>query len=86
MPDSDRPGLTNANHSNQRISQPAQEIVESTRSEKNAANHPDHPLPDNLFEEAQTFLKQRRDQDLHPSHAFAAATRRQLLTAATIPM
>ena len=72
-PDSDRPGLTNANHSNQRISQPAQEIVEFTRSEKNAANHPTHPLPDNLFEEAQTFLKQLREQDLHPPPVFADA-------------
>ena len=72
-PDSDLPGLTNANHSEQRISQPAQEIVNPAPSEKNIANHSDHPLPGNLFEEAQTFLEQLREQESHPPPVFADA-------------
>ena len=73
-PDSDLPGLTNANHSEQRISQPAQEIIKSSLSEKNAANHSDQPLPDNLYEEAKALLDQLRGQEpSHPPPVFADA-------------
>ena len=51
-PLSSSPELTNANHSNQRISQPEQEIVDPDRSEKTSANHPKHPQPGDIADES----------------------------------
>ena len=62
------PELNKTEHSEQRISQPEQEIVKSGQSEKNSTEQAEHSLPDNIVVEAQAFLEQLREQEFHTAH------------------
>ena len=71
----DPPELTNANHSNHRVSQPEQEIVTPERSENTSPNHPDQPLPDDIFEQAQAFLEQLSEHEFPPAELIRGPSR-----------